>query len=82
MTPLWDPNNYGGRKLIATIGLQWQPRSLHIIDFSVGVPLYQDLNGPQLEEDFRGILTWYAEIPTSASVRYLENKAGHSKLGF
>lgn len=82
MTPLWDPNNYGGRRIMATFGIQWQPAPLHILDLTFGWPLYQDLNGPQLEESYRVMLTWYIEIPTRASVRYLEHKGGKSKLGF
>jgi hypothetical protein len=82
MTPLWDPDNYGGRKVLATVGFQWQPASLQIIDLNVGVPVYQHLNGPQLEEKYRVMLTWYVEIPTKASVRYVKHKAGESGLGF
>ncbi len=84
MTPLWDTNNYGGRKIITTIGLQWQPVPLHIIEFDIGVPIYQDLNGPQLEEDLRVMISWYVEIPTKASIRHFDHKAKESgnTLGF
>ena len=82
-TPLWDPANYGGKKVLITAGIQWQPVPLHIIDLNVGVPVYQSLNGPQLEEDYRVMLTWYIEIPTSKSIRYKgAKKDGDSKLGF
>lgn len=84
-TPLWDTNNYGGRQVFATVGLQWQPAPLHIIDFNIGLPLYQDLHGPQLETDYRVMLTWYIEMPTKKSVRYGINRsqpAGDSTLGF
>jgi len=67
---------------LATVGFQWQPAPLHIIDFNVGVPVYQHLNGPQLEEKFRVMLTWYVEIPTKASIRHIKHKAGESSLGF
>ncbi len=82
MTPLWDTDNYGGRKLLATVGMQWQPAPLHIVEFDVGVPLYQYLNGPQLKEKYRIMLTWYMEIPTAASVRYIKHKTKGSHLGF
>ena len=82
MTPLWNPDNYGGRKLLATVGLQWQPAPLNIIDINFGVPVYQNLNGPQLKEKYRVMLTWYVEIPTKASIRHIEHKAGESSLGF
>ncbi len=82
LSPLWDPNRYGGRKVLATVGFQWQPTSLQILDFNVGVPLYQHLNGPQLEEDFRVMLTWYIEIPTASSIRYNDRLKRDSQLGF
>ena len=84
MSPLWDPDNYGGKQVLATLGFQWQPLPLHIVDFTVGVPLYQDLNGPQLEEDYRVMLTWYIEMPTPKSIRYgfKGKKPADSKLGF
>jgi hypothetical protein len=58
---------------------------LHIVDLNIGLPLYQDLHGPQLETDYRVMLTWYIEIPTKKSVRYGINRsqpAGDSTLGF
>jgi len=85
MSPSWDPDNYGGTQLLLTLGFQWQPVPLHIVDFTVGVPLYQDLNGPQLEESYRVMLTWYIEMPTPKSIRYGfgGNKSRNSgKLGF
>ncbi len=82
MTPLWDPDNYGGTALMATLGLQWQPAPRHIIDFNIGIPLYQRLNGPQLEEKYRVMLTWYVEFPTRSSIRYLKRKTEPSRLGF
>ncbi|NIR60539.1 MAG: hypothetical protein GWO02_14020, partial [Gammaproteobacteria bacterium] len=82
-TPTRDSDNYGGRWLFATVGLQWQPAPRHIIDFQVGMPLHRDLNGPQLETDYRVMLTWYVELPTSKSVRYRgERPNGASRLGF
>ena len=84
MTPLWDTSNYGGTQLFTTLGLQWQPAPLHIVDFNVGLPLYRDLNGPQLEEDYRVMLTWFVEIVTEKSRRFgkKDKMKGDSKLGF
>lgn len=83
MTPLYDPDNYGGHQVFATAGVQWQPWPLHILNLQLSLPIYRDLNGPQLETDYRIMATWYVEIPTAASVRY---RGGHSdrpsKLGF
>lgn len=82
-TLLWDTDNYGGTQLFATLGLQWQPAALHIIDLNVGLPLYRNLNGPQLEEDYRVMFTWYVELVTRKSRRYdMQAKPGDSKLGF
>lgn len=83
MTPLWDPDNYGGNTAFATFGLQWQPAPMNILDISVGIPLYQDLNGPQLKQDYRLMLTWYLELPTSKSIRYkMYNRDAPNRLGF
>ena len=82
-TPLWETDHYGGTQVFATVGLQWQPAPLHIIDFNVGVPVYQDLNGPQMAQDYRVMLTWYVELPTKKSRRYgLGSQGEKSKLGF
>lgn len=82
-TPLWETSNYGGTQAFVTLGLQWQPAPLHIVDFSIGLPLYRDLNGPQLEQDYRIMLTWYIEIPTTKSIRYKFSKGSdNSQLGF
>jgi len=79
MTPLWDPKNSGHGKVSITAGMQWQPLPSHIIDLNVGVPLYNQVNGTQIRENFRVMLTWYIEIPTPKSRRYTGSK---SKLGF
>ncbi len=82
-TSLWDPDNYGGEKVILTTGIQWQPLPLHILNLQFGVPVYQNLNGTQLEEDYRVTLTWYVELPTKKSRRYgMTLKPEKSKLGF
>ncbi len=83
MSTLWDTGNYGGTQVFATVGLQWQPVPLQIVDFSIGLPLYRDLNGPQLEQDYRIMLTWYLEMPSKKSIRYgLGAAESDSKLGF
>ncbi len=80
----WNTGNYGGSQVFATLGLQWQPVPLQILDFSISLPLYRDLNGPQLELDYRVMLTWYLEIPSKKSIRYGLGAAveSDSKLGF
>jgi hypothetical protein len=82
-TPLWDPRHYGGHRLFLTAGIQWQPAPFWIVDLQGGVPLYQDLNGPQLQQDYRVMLTVYVEIPTRRSIRYFRNAGGSlGVLGF
>ena len=84
MTPLWNPANYGGTKLSATLGVQWQPAPLHILDLTVRLPVYQRLNGVQLKDRFAVMFTWYVEIPTGRSIRGLTHPAGpaDAELGF
>ena len=51
-----DPDNYGGQKLILGLGanLVGQEGLLrgHRLGFEFGIPIYQDLNGPQLKSDW------------------------------
>jgi hypothetical protein len=83
MTPLWRTTSYGGTKVHATAGLQWQPRQFQILDLAFQVPVYQNLNGPQLQDDWRVMLTWYVEVPTALSIRSPKHAAaGSSRLGF
>lgn len=83
MTPLWDTDNYGGTKITVTAGLQWQPAPLNIVEFDIGIPVYQDLNGPQLEDEYKIMLTWYRELPSKASIRHSgKSHVNNSKLGF
>jgi len=82
MTPLWDPANYGGVRTSVTLGVQWQPAPLHILDLSVRLPVYQRLNGTQLKDQFGVMFTWYVEIPTDRSIRALTHPTGPSELGF
>ena len=75
------PRNEGGHKLNLTAGVQFQPFPLQVIELNFQAPIYQDLNGPQLEDDYRVQLTFYIEIPTKRSRRYVGTKAP-SELGF
>lgn len=82
MTPLWDPNNYGGTQFFVTLGVQWQPMPLNIVNLQVSLPLYRRLNGVQMETDWRASLTWYVEFPTNRSIRYQQPVHGPGHLGF
>ncbi|QPJ66720.1 MAG: transporter [Candidatus Nitrohelix vancouverensis] len=81
LSPLFDPHNYGGYKLTATAGIQFQPIPLQIVELDVSIPLYQDLNGPQLADDWKIQATWYWEVPTSKSRRHTGTHAP-KELGF
>lgn len=51
-----DPDNYGGRRVEIGLGFNIQSTKPvwrdHTIGIEVSVPIYQDLNGPQLERDY------------------------------
>lgn len=51
-----DPDNYGGERLEAGFGVSYQPDISWMrgqsIAAEVTVPVYQDLNGPQMERDY------------------------------
>jgi len=80
MSPLWDTDSYGGESVNLTMGLQWQPVSHNIIELTAGVPLYQDVDGTQLSQNYHVGLVWYKELMTNKSRRYKGD--GKSRLGF
>jgi len=82
MTPLWDPANTGKSQLFTTVGLQWQPVPLQIVDVGLQLPLWQRENGLQLKDKWRISLTWYIEFPTAGSVRALDHTPADAALGF
>ena len=82
MTPSWDPANTGKQQLFTTLGMQWQPVPLQIVDIGLQLPLYQRMNGLQLKDKWRVMLTWYVEIPTSKSIRATGRSSAPSDLGF
>ncbi len=70
ISPLYDPDNYGGHKLHFGLGVQFQPIPLHIMELTASVPIHQNLNGPQLADNWMVQFTYYAEVPTKNSRRY------------
>jgi hypothetical protein len=70
ISPLFDPQNYGGHKLNFGLGVQFQPVPLHIFELTASLPIHQDLNGPQLQDNWMVQFTYYAEVPTKNSRRY------------
>lgn len=47
-----DPDNYGMERLDMMAGINWALPSGHRLALEVGAPIYQHLNGPQLETDW------------------------------
>jgi hypothetical protein len=81
LSPLFDPDNYGGTKLSVAAGIQFQPFPLHVMELIASKPVHQNLNGPQLQEDWRIMFSYYIEIPTKSSRRFIGNKPP-AELGF
>ncbi len=81
ISPLFDPDNYGGHKLALSFGVQFQPIPLHVMEVTATVPIYQDLNGPQLRDNWMLQFTYYMEVPTKNSRRY-KGFSPPKQLGF
>jgi hypothetical protein len=63
MVPTADPDNYGFRKISGAIGINLINQNEgkfknHRLAAEASFPLYQDLNGPQLKDDYRLTLGW------------------------
>ena len=52
MSPVNDPAATGGRRLDLSLGLNGFFGDGHSVGIEFGVPVYQDLNGPQMETDW------------------------------
>lgn len=57
-----DPDNYGGEVVELGLGVSFSPQGQaaenHTLTFDVRVPVYQDLNGPQMENDWTLTTGW------------------------
>jgi len=51
MSPAGDPNATGGTRADLLFGISGHFAEYHMISAEVGAPIFQDLNGPQLETD-------------------------------
>lgn len=47
-----DPNNYGKKRVDLYAGLNWISQSGHRLSAEIGAPVYQHLDGPQMETDW------------------------------
>lgn len=81
LSPLFDPDNYGGHQFAVSFGFQFQPIPLHVMELVATLPIYQHLNGPQLRQDYMIQFTYYVEVPTKKSRRYKGFKPP-KELGF
>lgn len=57
-----DPSHYGGERIDLLVGanfaIQGGPLRGHRIALEAGVPVYQDLHGPQMKTEYVAILGW------------------------
>ena len=81
LSPLFDPHNYGGHKVALSLGVQFQPIPLHVMEVTATLPIYQDLDGPQLRDNWMMQFTYYMEVPTKKSRRFVGFKPP-KELGF
>jgi len=58
MSPVTDPAATGGRRLDLSLALNGFFGNGHSLGVEVGVPVYQDLNGPQMETDWMVSLSY------------------------
>jgi hypothetical protein len=52
MAPTGDPDAQGGERLDLVLGLSDTIGGKHTFSVDYSLPIYQDLNGPQLETDY------------------------------
>jgi len=81
LSPLFDPQNYGGHKVAVSFGFQFQPVPLQVLELVATIPIHQDLNGPQLRDNYMIQLSYYLEVTTKKSRRHIGFKAP-KELGF
>jgi len=56
--PSADPDNYGGDRLDVFVGLNYTQPGGHRFAGEIGGPIFQDLNGPQVETDLLYLFGW------------------------
>jgi hypothetical protein len=59
LSPLHDPSSQGGDSVTVWAGVNYIETGGHSFGFELGGPLWQDLNGPQLERDISYGLGWH-----------------------
>ena len=56
--PANDPDAYGGDRVDLLVGVNYSRPGGHVFSAEIGGPLFQDLNGPQLETDVIYSISW------------------------
>ncbi len=51
MAPTSDPDASGGTRVDLLLGVSGHSNKYHMLSAEIGIPIHQDLNGPQLETD-------------------------------
>jgi hypothetical protein len=63
LTPTQDPGAQGGKRLDVLVGAGWQPgQGRHRLAIELGLPVWQDLDGPQLETDWTANIAWQVQF--------------------
>jgi hypothetical protein len=61
-TPVANPELFGGRRVSATLAVEFGTKAWglgrHSIRVDLSAPVYQNLHGPQPEENWRGNFSW------------------------
>ncbi|MEZ6005736.1 MAG: transporter [Planctomycetota bacterium] len=62
LDPMQLPQNTGGQRFGASIGLHMEVERRNFLAIEVGVPVWQEVEGVQLEEDYRLRLGWWMSL--------------------
>ena len=61
-TPVADPMSFGGQRVSVTVGLECMVSGSDFagqsVEMTIGVPVHQDLNGPQPQATVRADVSW------------------------
>ncbi len=57
--PSEDPEHTGGQLFALNAGVHMEVEAGHHVALEIGLPIWQDLNGPQIEQDFHFRVAWW-----------------------
>ncbi|MFT5471648.1 MAG: hypothetical protein ACI8UO_006785 [Verrucomicrobiales bacterium] len=58
LVPTAVPDHFGRQRIDASLGINWYAKSGHRLAVEAGVPLYEDISGPLLENDYWMMIGW------------------------